>query len=129
MKKLVLIIIVVAAVLGLTFVLKPRQEGISTVQESSDLAADRTPVIKEDYVKYYGAEGRTAFELLREITQVEYQESQGLGVFVQSINGVKPDEKHFWKLFINGEEAQVGADSLQTKNNDVIEWKVEQINN
>lgn len=79
-----------------------------------------------EHVSYAGQDGKNAFELLQTAAQVEFKQYD-FGVFVESINGVKPDAQHFWKLYINGAESQVGADQLQTKNGDVVEWKLEEI--
>lgn len=128
MKKLILIILLAGALLGLSYIVNPRTTVAPTTEEPAPLVpvVDQRVVISEDYVQYYGIDGKNAFELLQDITDVGYKQYD-FGVFVESINGVKPDEKHFWKLYYNGQEAQVGASELQTKNGDVIEWKIEEI--
>ena len=90
------------------------------------------PIALSDYVKYYGEDGKTAFDLLVEQKvgdqTIDVQSKKyDFGVFIESINGTKPDDKHFWKLYINGQEAQVGADQLQTKKGDIIEWTIAEI--
>lgn len=131
MKKLIWIIIIVLAVLGLTFLVQPQQSVIAptnTSDTNSEPAPDSEDVIIEtDYVRYLGRDGATAFELLHELTDIGFQDYD-FGVFVESIHGIKPEEGYFWKLFINGEPAQVGATDLQTHNGDVVEWKIEEIN-
>jgi len=126
MKKVILILILIGAVVGITYAVKPRQVESPTNAEQQQEIAAIDPTVNPEYVKYSGKEGQSAFELLQEISQVEYKQYD-FGVFVESINFVRPDDQHFWKLYINGVEAQVGADQLQTKNSDVIEWKLEQI--
>ena len=123
-KKLIAIVIIVAAAVGMTYLVKPRRSIAPTQHETH---TENKPVIAADYVKYSGQDGKNAFELLQETANIEFKKYD-FGVFVESIDGVKPDTKHFWKLYVNGKEAQVGADSIATKNGDTIEWKLEQIN-
>ncbi len=127
MKKFILIIILAAALLGLTFIVKPRQ-AVAPEDQKTAPVTDQRAVIGQDRVQYYGITGKNALELLQTTTAVEFKQYD-FGVFVESINGIKPDDKHFWKLYVNGQESQVGADQLQTKNGDVIEWKLEEIKN
>src|SRR5215204_1880063 len=70
---------------------------------------------KKDSISYKGVEGKNALELLKSKYKVETKEYSGMGEMVTSINDVKPDSKHFWGFYINGESAQVGADAYQTK--------------
>lgn len=122
MKKLLTILILAAALFGLTYLVKPQLLYAPSHQE-----VQQQPVVQNDYVKYYGQDGKTALEILKIVTTVQTKNYPGVGVFVQSINGVAPDERHFWKLYVNGSESQVGADQVQTKNGDTIEWKLEEI--
>ncbi len=127
MKKLLVILFLAAAAVGITYAWKPRQSIApgNSLYPVNEQIQDQ-PIVFSDYVRYPGKGGENALELLQAITTVESKQYD-FGVFVESINGVKPDEKHFWKLFYNGEEAQVGARDLQTKTGDVIEWKLEAI--
>lgn len=89
-------------------------------QSSSSAAASHA-------VSYKGEDGKTALELL----QKNYPDTQvsgtGANAFVTSINGYMADTaKHeFWKLVVNGQDAQVGAGSLVTKNSDNIVWRID----
>lgn len=123
MKKTVIILFLAVAALGITYALLSQQ---SIVILGPWEITDQQPVISENYVKYFGQDGKNAFELLQATTPVEYKQYD-FGVFVESINSIKPDKQHFWKLYVNGQEAQVGASSLQTKKGDVIEWRLEEI--
>ncbi len=128
MKKIILILILIGTIVGITYAVTPRQaESPSNGAQQQEIAAIE-PTVNPDYIKYGGEEGKTAFELLQGLTEVEYQQYD-FGIFVESINSVRPDEQHFWKLYINGQDAQVGADQLQTRNSDVLEWKLEEISN
>jgi hypothetical protein len=48
----------------------------------------------------------------------------GMGEFVESIDGVTPDSKHYWEFFVNGKSSNVGASSYILKNGDSLEWKI-----
>src|SRR4051812_30836283 len=60
-----------------------------------------------DYVKYFGVDGISALELLKAQHKLETKTYSGVGEFVESIDGVKPDSKHFWKFFVNGKSSNV----------------------
>lgn len=130
MKKLILIALLAAVLVGLTYIVVPKtkQSGcVPTPKTEEQLTEEhRQLTISKDYVKYFGEDCKTAFEILLYTAQTKFKKYD-FGIFVESINGVKPDDKHFWKLYLNGQGAQVGADSLQTHKGDVIEWKLEEI--
>ncbi len=131
MKKIVIILVLILAAVGITFLVKPDisqapSNGGALIQTRDEIRNES--IILQDYVRYPGEEGKNAFELLQKYTKVEFKQYD-FGVFIESINGVKPDEKHFWKLYYNGEESQVGADQLQTKKGDIVEWRLEEISN
>ena len=73
------------------------------------------------------AKGTNAFDTMQEVTSVEFQDFGSMGVMVESINGTKPKENEFWKLFVNGEEAAVGISSISIEEDTAIEWKTESI--
>ena len=78
-------------------------------------------------VSYEGTEGKTALQGLKDLYTVQTKEYLGIGEFVESISGIKPDSKHFWAFYVNGQQSQVGASSYQMKSGDKIEWKLEEI--
>ena len=80
-----------------------------------------------DQISYQGQEGKNALELLKQKYPVEVKSFSGVGEFVDAINGVKPDEKHFWSFYVNGAQSNTGASTYITKSSDVIEWKLEEI--
>ena len=90
---------------------------------------DPKPVVQqvqqeEKGITYQGVEGKNALELLKSNYKVETEAFSGFGEMVKSIDGVTPDDKHFWGFYVNGEMAQVGAESYVTKSSDNIEWKL-----
>lgn len=73
-------------------------------------------------------EGETAMNLLSKASQangieIEYQEYD-FGRFVQSIGGKSGDSGRFWGFYINGEMADVGADSYVLLPGDVVEFRL-----
>ncbi len=96
-----------------------------TQVEVKEKTVEAKPV--ETAIKYNGQEGKNALELLKAKYTVETKSYGSAGEFVESINGIKPDTKHFWKFFINGKSASVGAGSYVTKDSDVLEWKLDAI--
>jgi len=69
----------------------------------------------------------TALDLLKSNYQVVTKTFSGLGEFVESINGIKPDSKHFWAFYVNGKSSNVGAGSYTVKDGDKLEWKLDEI--
>lgn len=129
MKKIIIILTIAAGIVGLTFLVKPRELRAPTerpVTNDAQIQTSLDKVVSETYVKYSGRTGKTAFALLQETTNIEFKQYD-FGVFVESINGVKPDSQHFWKLYVNGQESQVGVDQVQTRNGDIVEWRLEEI--
>ena len=127
MKKLIIIILIIAGAITATFFIKPSRLRAPTERPiTTDNDRTKAPQVSADYVIYYGMDGKNAFQLLQETANIEFKKYD-FGVFVESIGSIKPDAKHFWKLYVNGKESQVGADSVMTKNGDTIEWRLEQI--
>lgn len=85
------------------------------------------PPTTQTTITYAGVDGKNALELLKMNHQITTKTFSGVGEFVETINGAKPDEKHFWAFYVNGKSSNVGADQYQTKSSDTIEWKLEEI--
>ncbi len=68
--------------------------------------------------------GETAIQLLKNDHKVETKSYSGIGEMVLSIDGVKPDSKHYWEFFVSGKSSNVGASSYILKAGDKIEWKL-----
>lgn len=96
-------------------------------QESQEVKEEYTTQVPSSLVSYKGQEGRNALDVLKSNYNVQTKSFGDLGEFVQSINGVEPDNKHFWAMYVNGEVSQVGAGSYITKSTDTVEWKLEEI--
>lgn len=75
-------------------------------------------------VRYFGADGKTALELLETMHRVE-KKTSSVGSFVESIDGVKNRRDRFWLYYVNGKMPDLASDRYQTKTGDTIEWKFE----
>lgn len=71
--------------------------------------------------------GKVALDLLKSTHQVKAKEYSGIGEFVEEIDGIKPDNRHFWAFYVNGKSSTVGASSYTLKDGDKIEWKLDAI--
>jgi hypothetical protein len=71
----------------------------------------------------------TVFSLLKELAhkenfEVESKVYEGMGVFVESIAGVKNGTNNkYWQYWVNDELPMVAADKKEIKGGDKIEWK------
>jgi len=60
----------------------------------------------------------------RENFKIESKEYKGMGVLVESIDGIKNGtDNKYWQYWINGELPMKAADQQEVKNGDKIEWK------
>jgi hypothetical protein len=89
--------------------------------ESSESATKIFPITYEAQ-----SDDQNAFELLKDVAEVEYTEYD-FGTFVESINGVKGDDKNFWAFYLNDEKSQTGADQTILQKGDKVEWRYEKI--
>ena len=75
------------------------------------------------------SDNSTVFSLLEELArkenfQVESKIYEGMGVLVESIDGVKNGtENKYWQYWVNGELPMVAADKKEVENGNKIEWK------
>ena len=76
-----------------------------------------------NYFSYKGENGKNALEILKGKTKIE-QNPSGL---VVSISGrmAYSANKEYWSFYVNGKMAQVGPADYNTKNGDLIEWRIE----
>jgi hypothetical protein len=72
---------------------------------------------------------KTAMDMLKSSYQVQTKSFGSGGEFVESIENMKPDSKHFWAFYVNGKLSNVGAGTYELKDGDGVEWKMETINN
>jgi hypothetical protein len=73
-------------------------------------------------IEYNGAEGMSALNLLLELAEVKYENSE-VGAYVTEINGLANTDNEFWLYSVNDEQAMVAADKYITKDGDKIKWE------
>jgi hypothetical protein len=73
-------------------------------------------------IEYNGAEGMSALNLLLELADVKYENSEA-GAYVTAINGLANTDNEFWLYSVNDEQAMVAADKYITKDGDKIKWE------
>lgn len=99
---------------------KPMEKSVSL----KVLDMENKDVIIPSTVEFLGAPN--AFQLLQTTVgpdNVGYDQ-YSFGKFVHTINGIKSDSTNSWSLFINGEEAQVGAEGYTLKPGDQISFQL-----
>jgi len=74
-------------------------------------------------------ENSTVFSLLKNLAErenfkIETKEYAGMGVLVESIDGVKNGvDNKYWQYWVNSELPMVAADKKEVKRGDKVEWK------
>jgi hypothetical protein len=128
-KKIETIVIaVIILLLGVAYGLLNDEVDTPTTQNNQATnTTTQQQVASESLIRYSGQDGRTAMDILKANYNVQTQSFGDMGDFVKSIDGVEPDNKHFWALYVNGSVSQVGADQYVTKSSDILEWKLEEI--
>jgi hypothetical protein len=121
MKKVIAMFAILAIVGGAMGAAIAAHGGSSTQQSSHATAQQTAPT----EVSYKGVAGQNALALLTQSHKVTTKSYAGVGEMVTSIDGVVPDSNHFWSFYVNGQQAQVGADAYATKDADTITWKLE----
>ena len=120
-----------------------RQEIKNLTQEEKNITEGIIRKIQQEKVLYIIDKGNgninsyqislpqnsTVFSLLEELAKrenlkVESKVYEGMGVFVESIDGVKNGtENKYWQYWVNSELPPVAADKKEVKKGDKIEWK------
>ena len=77
-------------------------------------------------IEYKGEDGKNSLDLLKASHRLEVK-SYSFGDLVTGIDGITPDDKHFWAMYVNGQFSQVGASQYMTKSGDAIKWQIDEI--
>jgi len=106
----------------------------ATLQELSQKTVEYTINKEKEEVKNYRItpkKNSTVFSLLEELAKREDFEVKstiypGMGVFIESINGVKNGtDGRYWQYWVNDKLGEVAADKKEIKGGDKIEWRFE----
>ena len=132
-KNLILVIIAAAVLLGGGFYYfnqnKPDENKSTTSTAQEKKVVTKVTIKADGQEKNYEVEnavGKTALEATEEAVTIE-KTGEGKDSFITSINGRKADgsKNEFWKLVINGKDAEVGAGSYTVAENDAIAWEID----
>ncbi len=100
--------------------------------ENSNKPISTTFIIDNAEYQLTVAPDTTAYDAmiqLQESSKISFSTKKfsSLGYFIEEINGIKnsPSTGFYWTLYINNEEAKVGASNYILKPNDIITWKYE----
>jgi len=86
-------------------------------------AIDLNGIIVVDKEKSF-AEGTQALTAMEDMTNIEYSKFV-YGVMILSINGVKPGDRQYWALYVDGNYSDIGISDIVINKNRVIEWRME----
>lgn len=97
--------------------------GVKFVKEGEEPITDVGWSEDNNSFFYKGKSGENALKLLKAYTNVK-QDTSGL---VISVNDRVADSKkwEYWAFYVNGKMSQVGPADYKTKDEDLIEWKIE----
>jgi len=140
MKKWLLIILVVLVggmiyLFGRVDVLEERKINNLNQKEIGEITQEKVEYIinkgngKIISFQIVPSENSTVFSLLEELAErenfkVESKIYEGMGVFVESINGVKNGtDNKYWQYWVNDELPMVAADKKEVRKGDKVEWK------
>jgi hypothetical protein len=134
------IVVVIIALFGIVYAVKqspalsdeaPELATNSETQSSVGLRLSNTAEFKDLVVQvptteisYNGESGKTALEILQSAHEVELENDS-----VVAIDGVIPDDKHFWAMYINGNFSTTTTANYKTQSADSITWRMDEIAN
>ena len=86
-------------------------------------AVDGTVLLENQANVEKGMNCLDAMKIFADVGVKEYS----FGAMVESINGIKPAQDEFLKLFIDGKEAMTGISDCKTDKSIAVEWKIDKI--
>ncbi|MBZ9572607.1 DUF4430 domain-containing protein [Patescibacteria group bacterium] len=116
---------------GTNFLEKAPQASLSEIAQNKVLYIINKGDGETEEYQVAISKNSTVFSLLKEISQREDFEVsssfwEGMGVFVESIDGLKNGtEDKYWQYFVNDKLGEVAADRRTIKEGDKIEWRFE----
>ena len=125
-------IVIILAIGGFLFIssLQTQNKGNNDTSVEQSVEETITLTVRDgakvnDY-KVTEVVGKTALEATEKAVTIK-KTGEGANAFITSINGraAEDSKKEFWKLIINGEDAQVGAGSYTLKESDSIIWEID----
>ena len=93
-------------------------------QDSNNQKLTEDEEIVKDYISYTANTNGTALDQLTKLNSTVITEDSEYGKLIISINGLKGgSDGKYWSFYIDGEMAQVGADTFKPAGGELIEWK------
>lgn len=137
MKKIYILLGIIASILAVSFVYKNVSTKNSVVIPNDNQVKVESKV--ELVIDFGNNEPKkfnlnidstdTAFSVLKasaEKENINLQVKQyDFGVFVEKVGDFESTAKKSWIYYVNGESGQIAADQQKLKNGDKIEWKYE----
>lgn len=135
-KNLVVIAIAVLVALGLGFALLNQKQTETKTTSSTTTNSEQKEFVaaltidtgteKQTFDLTSEVIGKTVLEVTEQNAQI-VKTGEGKNAFITSINGRVADsaKKEFWKLIINGKDAEMGAGSLTVADGDSITWEID----
>lgn len=116
------VIIFGSIVLILLGIIYANSSGFSALNKYSPKKTNVSLQASRDKFSYKGQTGKDALSLLKKKAEVK-QDKSGL---VVSINGreAMASKREYWAFYVNGKFASVGPADYKTKDEDIIEWKI-----
>lgn len=101
----------------------PSQRTDSELVDSELVEVDDSQ-LAADAVTYSCQLGQTAFEVLADNHDLQYDQTS-FGKLVTSIDGLEAGDGQYWFYSIDGQPAQVGADSYHCQGEELIQWTLQ----
>jgi len=135
-KGKIIVIIALVALTGISLWLLFNQQEQEEEIKTGEATGSVLYIINkgEDDIKEYKLEifqRSTVFSLLEKLAEkenftIETSYYPGIGVFIESINGLKGGtDNKWWQYWVNASLGENAADKKEIKTGDVIEWKFE----
>ncbi|MBP9759995.1 MAG: DUF4430 domain-containing protein [Candidatus Pacebacteria bacterium] len=98
----------------------PTSKNDTTQANGAEVDTYRVPVYTEGTVL-------SAMEAYRDTGVFTFsgRDFPGIGFFIDTVQGRKATDTHFWILYVNGRTSNVGVSQARVKQGDVVEWKYE----
>lgn len=114
-------VLVIALLLFLVFYFNQKPSPVSSPQPIVNSNQPKTALTSQ--ISYNCQPGKTAFEVLQDKNQVQFQGSS-FGRMITAINGKNQGQGKYWLYFIDGREASVSADAYLCQGSEQIQWEL-----
>lgn len=126
LKKIVVVILIIAAYFGVSYVLQPKLREVLRAPQVPAQKASESATPNQNQVSYNCGKNGTAFDgLLKETKGRVETKNYSFGKMINSINGIKGGMGNkYWIYFVDGKLASISADNYKCQDQEKIEWKL-----